>query len=73
MPIIESGKVIEGGGLGAPLRMAGAPTSGVGGSFAGVAVVGSQLVDTTNGKAYICTGYNAGTNNVTWTVVGVQT
>jgi hypothetical protein len=73
MPIIESGRAIEGSGTATPLRNAGAPTSGVGGTYAGIAVVGSKLIDTTNGKAYICTAYVAGTNNITWTVVGAQT
>jgi hypothetical protein len=72
MAIIEGGRVIEGSGTGTPLRFAGAPTSGVGGTYAGVAVVGSKLIDTTNGKLYICTAYVAGTNNITWTVVGTQ-
>lgn len=70
MGIIESGRVIEGSGLAAPLRNAGAPTNNV--TFLGVAIVGSQLIDTTNGKAYICTATN-GSSTVTWTVVGAQT
>lgn len=70
MGIIESGRVIEGSGLNAPLRNAGAPTNNV--TFLGVAIVGSQLIDTTNGKAYICTATN-GSSTVTWTVVGAQT
>lgn len=59
-----------GNGLDSPLRNAGAPTVNV--TFLGTAVVGSLLVDTTNGKLYICTATN-GTSTVTWTVVGAQT
>lgn len=70
MAIISGGMVIEGSGLGTPLLHAGAPVANV--TYLGVAVVGSQLVDTTNGKAYICTATN-GTSTVTWTVVGAQT
>jgi hypothetical protein len=57
-------------GLGTPLLLAGAPTSGASGSFVGRAVVGSLLIDTTNGKAYIATA--ATSSSVTWTVVGSQ-
>ena len=70
MGIIETGRVIEGSGLNAPLRNAGAPTVNV--TFLGIAVVGSKLIDTTNGKDYICTATN-GTSTITWTVVGAQT
>ena len=69
MAIIESGRVIEGAGLGQPLRFAGAPTANV--TFLGIAQVGSVLVDSTNGKLYICTATN-GTSTITWTVVGAQ-
>lgn len=69
MPIIETGRVIEGSGLDAPLRNAGAPTANV--TYLGIAQVGSQLIDTTNGKAYICTATN-GTSTIAWTVVGAQ-
>ncbi|MFI7678559.1 hypothetical protein [Actinophytocola sp. NPDC049390] len=69
MAVIEPGKVIPGAGLDAPLRNAGAPTVNV--TFLGVAVVGSLLIDTTNGKLYICTATN-GTSTITWTVVGTQ-
>jgi hypothetical protein len=72
MGIIETGRVIEGSGLGTPLRFAGAPTSAAGGTYAGTAAVGAILIDTTNGKEYICTAYVAGTNTITWTVVGTQ-
>ena len=71
MAVIEGGgAVIEGAGLGAPLRNAGAPTNNV--TFLGKAVVGSLLIDTNNGKLYVCTATN-GTTTVTWTVVGTQT
>lgn len=70
MAVIEPGRVIEGSGLNAPLRNAGAPTVNV--TYLGVAVVGSNLIDTTNGKQYICTATN-GTSTITWTVVGAQT
>jgi hypothetical protein len=70
MAIIEQGRIIEGSGTGTPLRNAGAPTNNV--TFLGIAVVGSKLVDTTNGKLYICTATN-GTSTITWTVVGAQT
>ncbi len=70
MAIITGGRIIEGSGLNTPLQNAGAPTSNV--TFLGVAVVGAQLVDTTNGKLYICTATN-GTSTITWTSVGSQT
>lgn len=59
-----------GSGLDAPLQNAGAPTANVTGL--GFAVVGSLLIDTANGKLYICTATN-GSSTVTWTVVGSQT
>lgn len=67
MAIIETGRVIEQSGTGAPLRNAGAPTNAV--TFAGIAAVGAILIDTTNGKEYINTGTQA---SPTWTVVGAQ-
>ena len=70
MAVISGGRIIEGSGLDAPLLNAGAPTVNV--TYLGIAVVGSQLIDTTNGKAYICTATN-GTSTITWTVVGAQT
>ena len=70
MAIDESGRVIEGSGTATPLRNAGAPTANV--TYLGIAVVGSQLVDVTNGKEYICTATN-GTSTVTWVSVGSQT
>jgi hypothetical protein len=57
-------------GLRVPFQLAGAPTSGASGSYVGRAVVGSQLVDTTNGKLYVATA--ASSSSVTWTVVGSQ-
>lgn len=59
-----------GNGLGRPLLNAGAPTVNV--TYLGQAQVGSLLIDTTNGKLYICTATN-GTSTITWTVVGTQT
>lgn len=57
-------------GLDKPFLFAGAPTSGAGGTMAGRAAIGSQLVDTVNGKYYICTASAGG--SVTWTLVGSQ-
>jgi hypothetical protein len=56
-------------GLHRPMLLAGAPTNNV--TYLGRAVVGAQLIDTTNGKAYICTATN-GTSTITWTVIGTQ-
>jgi hypothetical protein len=56
-------------GLAHPFLNAGAPTNNV--TRLGTAVVGSQLIDTTNGKLYVCTATN-GTSTVTWTVTGTQ-
>lgn len=50
-------------------RKAGAIVSN---DFAGQAEVGDFAVDTTNGKAYVCTATN-GTTTSTWVVVGTQT
>jgi hypothetical protein len=62
-------------GMDRPFQLNGAPTSGVGGSFAGRAVVGSLLVDyaSSPAKLHICSAYNSGTNNITWVSVGSQT
>jgi hypothetical protein len=57
-------------GLDRPFQLAGAPTNNA--TCLGRAVVGSQLVDTTNGKLYIVTATN-GTSTITWTSVGSQT
>jgi hypothetical protein len=71
MAVIEpTGVVLPGAGLDAPLRNAGAPVNNT--TFLGIAVVGSLLIDTTNGKLYICTATD-GSATVTWTVVGTQT
>lgn len=69
MAVIEPGNVLPGSGLGTPLRNAGAPVNNT--TYLGVAVVGSKLIDTTNGKDYICTATN-GTSTVTWVAVGTQ-
>ena len=68
MAVIQPGYVIPGGGLGDPLRNAGAPVNGT--TYANVAAVGAQLIDTTNAKLYINTGTIAAP---VWTVVGTQT
>ena len=61
-------------GMTIPFQMAGAPTSGAGGTFAAYAAVGSTLVDYTNGKEYICTAWSAGSPpTLTWVSVGSQT
>jgi hypothetical protein len=58
------------GGRDTPFRLAGAPTSGAGGSFVNMAGLGSLLVDYVNAKLYIATAVGGG--SVTWTVVGLQ-
>jgi hypothetical protein len=69
MPVIgPSGTTLYGNGLSQPYQNAGAPGANF---LAGVCVVGSLLIDTTNGKLYICTATN-GTTTATWTVVGTQ-
>ena len=70
MPVISGGVVMPSNGVVHPIQNAGAPTVNVTGL--GVAVIGSQLVDTTTGKLYSCTATN-GTSTITWTVVGTQT
>ena len=69
MGVIEPGHVIEGSGTGTPLRNPGPPTVNV--TYLGVAVVGSQLLDTVNGKHYMCTATN-GSSTITWTATGTQ-
>ena len=57
MAIIETPNVLAGfAGVDNPLRFAGVPVAGVGGSFAGKAPVGALLVDTTAGTIYQNTG-----------------
>jgi hypothetical protein len=68
MGIISGGNVMPSNGLGYPLQKAGAIVAN---DFAGSVVVGGQAIDTTNGKAYICTATN-GTTTATWVVVGAQ-
>ena len=48
--------LIPGTGANETLRFAGAPVSGVGGTYAGRAPVGVLLVDTTNADLYQNTG-----------------
>ena len=71
MAVIEPGRVIEGSGLGTPLRFAaaGAPSANY---LAGTVVVGSQLINTTTGVQYACTATN-GSTTATWQAVGAQT
>lgn len=68
MAVISGGQVIPGNGINRPFTNAGAPSANL---FAGACVVGSQLVDITNGKNYVCTATN-GTTTATWVVVGSQ-
>ena len=58
-------------GMSTPFQLAGAPTSGAGGSFATRAMVGSLLLDTTTGKLYAATVVGGG--SVTWQLIGLQT
>lgn len=69
MPVITGGQIMPSNGLGSPIQNAGAPAAN---AYAGQVVIGGQLIDTTNGKAYICTATN-GTTTATWVVVGAQT
>lgn len=69
MPVISGGQVMPGNGLTRPFTKAGALAAN---DFAGQCVVGSQAIDTTNGKHYTCTATN-GTTTSTWTVTGTQT
>lgn len=69
MPIISGGVVQPSNGLGRPIFNAGAPGTN---AYAGAVAVGGILIDTTNGKAYICTATN-GTSTATWVVIGAQT
>jgi hypothetical protein len=50
MPVITGGNLV-GSGLGQPLLNAGAPVNNT--TFVGVAVVGSLLIDTVNGKLHL--------------------
>lgn len=72
MPVMNptGGIVMTGNGLTHPLLNAGAPTNNT--TYLGQAVVGSLLIDTTNGILYICTATN-GTSTITWVKVGTQT
>ncbi len=70
MPIISGGNIMPGNGLGTSSLT---KTSALAANdFAGQCAVGSQAVDTTNGKLYICTATNGSTTS-TWVVVGAQT
>ena len=66
MGIIESGRVIEGAGLGTPLRTGAAPVDGTSGTFAGIAAPGAKLIRMDNFTEY----QNAGTQaSPTWKLV----
>lgn len=69
MAIISGGNIMPSDGLQRTIQKAGAPSAN---EFAGQVALGGRLVDTTNGKEYICTATN-GTTTATWTVVGAQT
>jgi hypothetical protein len=69
MGIISGGVVLPNDGVGRPILKASAFASN---DFAGSVVVGGIGIDTTNGKAYICTATN-GTSTSTWVVIGAQT
>ena len=69
MAIISGGTIMPTDGLGRPIQKAGAFSAN---DFAGSVAVGGLGIDTTNGKAYICTVTN-GTTTATWVVVGAQT
>jgi hypothetical protein len=71
--LAEAKRRYTGGGDGIPdnvLLHNAAPTVNV--TYLGTARVGSLLIDTTNGKLYICTATN-GTSTITWVSVGSQT
>ncbi len=68
---IMQNKAKQSRGLETPFRFAGAPTNGGSGTYVKLAVVGSQLVDSTNGKNYVATVADGST--VTWVSVGSQT
>ena len=71
MGIISGGQVMPGASQREyTIKGAGAPTVNVTGL--GVAVIGDGYIDTTAGKAYICTATNS-TSTIVWTVVGAQT
>lgn len=69
MPVISGGVVMPSDGLGRSIFNAGAPGAN---AYAGSVAVGGVLIDTTNGKAYICTATN-GSSTATWAVIGSQT
>lgn len=73
MATISGGVILAGGlemgnGLDAPFHWSGAPTSGASGTFVGVAVVGSRLVNVANGNIYVASALTTPTS-VTWTLV----
>lgn len=62
MPFIEGSRE-------RPYYNAGEPDGGATGTLVGVARVGSLLIDTTNGKVYMCTNDTVGAS-FAWTLVG---
>jgi hypothetical protein len=70
MPFITGGQVASGITAARVFKGAGAPVVNV--TLLGIAGIGDQYNDTTNGKAYICTATN-GTSTITWVVIGTQT
>jgi hypothetical protein len=56
-------------GLQHPFILSGAPVNNQ--TLLGRAVVGSKLLDVTNGVDYVCTATN-GTSTITWTKTGTQ-
>lgn len=71
MAIISGGNVIAGASQRLyTIKGAGAPTVNVTGL--GVAQIGDQYINTTNGVLYTCTATNS-TSTIVWTVVGTQT
>lgn len=71
MAIISGGQVMPGASQRVyTIRAAGAPSVNVTGL--GIAQIGDQYINQTNGVLYICTATN-GTSTIVWTVVGTQT
>jgi hypothetical protein len=69
MAIISGGNIMPTNGLSRPIQNAGAPGAN---AYAGSVALGGTLIDTTNGKLYVCTATN-GSTTATWVVAGSQT
>jgi hypothetical protein len=69
MAIISGGNIMPTNGLSRPIQNAGAPGAN---AYAGSVALGGTLIDTTNGKLYVCTATN-GSTTATWVVAGTQT